>query len=369
MKKINETKKVLLKALVENDDTSKLTSVVEEEAKLIKSMLVSHNEVVLEEDAILSIKGEQNYNVVSALCGICTIMGKPKSRKTMLATLIIGNFLNTVNSNGIFDTKVPKKKKLILFFDTEQSRSHIIKIYSRVKSIAQTDDIDNLLIFSLREFDPQERVKRIEMVIKKFRDTFLVVIDGIRDLVFDINSMTESTLITTKLMQWAEENKLHIINVIHQNKSDNNARGSLGTELMNKSDSIISVAHIDSKSSLVKAVKTRDKEFSPFGFEVNEFGVPYLVDNITKSCTKRARKIFTMENISLDEHRNFLNKLFPDGLVVGYSNLKNQLKSEWITKGYELGDAVIVKLIKFYADNGLIFKDGSTRPSKYLVVL
>jgi hypothetical protein len=335
---------------------------------LIKSTYVSPDDDILEEEVILSIKGEHNYNAVSALGGICTIMGKPKSRKTMFLSLLIGNFINPINNYGILNSKMPEKKK-ILVFDTEQSRRHIKRIYSRVEKIAQTEDVNNLLVFSLRQFNPAERVKLIEVLINHFKDAFLVIIDGIRDLVFDINNISESTILTSKLMSWSKENNIHIINVIHQNKSDNNARGHLGTELTNKSDSVISVASVDSKTSVVKAVKTRDMEFNTFSFEVDSDGIPFLLDNTTGQVTKKTRKIFTMENISLDEHRNFLNRLFLDGLVVGYSNLKSRLKNEWIASGFELGDAIIVKLIKFYSEYGLIFKDGSTRPSKYLIVL
>ena len=75
-----------------------------------------------------------------------------------------------------------------------------------------------------------------------------------------------------------------------------------------------------------------------------------------------------MENIDLNEHKKFLNKTFPEGEIRGYSILKNLLKSEWANIGYEMGDAIVVKLIKFYTHNGLIFKDGNTRPGKYLIV-
>jgi hypothetical protein len=70
----------------------------EDASRLIKSMYVSPNDNILEEEVILSIKGEYNYNAVSALGGICTIMGKPKSRKTMFLSLLIGNFINPINN-------------------------------------------------------------------------------------------------------------------------------------------------------------------------------------------------------------------------------------------------------------------------------
>ena len=311
MKELSEASKILLRALAEENDNDLVNSQSDYVLDMVKRMLVDPNEVVLNDDVILKIRGEKGYNDVSALGGICTIMGKPKSRKTMFLSLIIGNFINPINSFEILNAKVPKRKK-ILVFDTEQSRRHVKMIYSRVMSIAKTNNVSDLLIFSLREFNPAERAKRVEMVINYYKDAFLVIIDGIRDLVFDINSISESTILTSNLLKWSEEKKIHIINVIHQNKSDNNARGHLGTELMNKSDSIISVASIDSKTSIVKAVKTRDLAFSPFEFEVDDFGVPFIIAKVLSLVPIKTRKIFVMENIDLNEHKKFLNRYYDE---------------------------------------------------------
>ena len=61
-----------------------------------------------------------------------------------------------------------------------------------------------------------------------------MVIDGIRDLVYDINSPSEATCVISKLMQWTDEYQIHLHTILHQNKSDENARGHIGTEINNK---------------------------------------------------------------------------------------------------------------------------------------
>ena len=46
-------------------------------------------------------------------------------------------------------------------------------------------------------------------------DIGLVIIDGIRDMVYDINSPGESTRIISRLMQWTDDRQIHILSLIH----------------------------------------------------------------------------------------------------------------------------------------------------------
>ena len=52
-------------------------------------------------------------------------------------------------------------------------------------------------------------------------DIGLVIIDGIRDMVYDINSPGESTRIISKLMQWTDDRQIHIpVSYTHLKASD-----------------------------------------------------------------------------------------------------------------------------------------------------
>ena len=75
----------------------------------------------------------------------------------------------------------------------------------------------------------------------------LVVIDGIRDMVYDINSSSESTKVISLLMTWTGERNIHIHTILHQNKGDEHARGHIGTELSNKAETVLQVEK-DSKN-------------------------------------------------------------------------------------------------------------------------
>jgi hypothetical protein len=65
----------------------------------------------------------------------------------------------------------------------------------------------------------------------------LVIFDGIRDVVGDINNYEEAQNTIGQLLKVASEYKTCIVCVLHQNKAaeDKTLRGALGTELQNKS--------------------------------------------------------------------------------------------------------------------------------------
>ena len=68
---------------------------------------------------------------------------------------------------------------------------------------------------------------------------------------------------------------------MHQNKSDNNARGHIGTELINKAETVLSITknESDENISVVEPQQCRNKEPRPFAFEINEDGMPIIAEN------------------------------------------------------------------------------------------
>ncbi len=77
-------------------------------------------------------------------------------------------------------------------------------------------------MLALRKFSPKLRLAIVEQAIGTIPDLGLVIIDGIRDFLYDINSSSESTDIISKFMQWTDDRQIHIHTVLHQNKNDDN---------------------------------------------------------------------------------------------------------------------------------------------------
>ena len=129
-------------------------------------------------------------------------IGKAKSKKTfnvsaMTAAALSGKKVLTYEAN------LPEGKNKILYVDTEQSKAHCKKTLARILALAYLPEgIDNerLEFLSLRKYTPKERIEIIECALATTEGIGLVIIDGVRDLLFDINAPLEATQITSILM-------------------------------------------------------------------------------------------------------------------------------------------------------------------------
>ena len=177
---------------------------------------------------ILKVHG----SVIGTLGNFSASIGKAKSKKTFNVSAIVAAALK----NGTvlrYAAELP-----------EQSPYVWLKVMKRILRMAGLpDDRDSgyLEFLALRKYTPEQRISIVEQAIYHSPDIGLVIIDGIRDMVYDINSPGESTRIISKLMQWTDDRQIHIHTILHQNKGDENARGHIGTELNNKAETVLLV--------------------------------------------------------------------------------------------------------------------------------
>lgn len=227
------------------------------------------------------IKGQ----LVGSLGNFSIISGKPKSRKSFLVSAIVASVLR-----GSFGELTSPLNGMVLYADTEQGETHCAKLIERVANASGLLDIDvneRLYFLTLREANTTERLRLIEEAIESLSGMGLefVVIDGIRDLVYDINNPEESTKIIDKLMEWTAKHDLHILCVLHENKINSSLRGHLGTEGANKAETVIHVELVDSHFSKVEPSYTRNKEFEPIMLQVNDEGEMSFTD-----CSEKKTK-------------------------------------------------------------------------------
>lgn len=187
----------------------------------------------------------------------------------------------------------------------------------------------------------------------------MVIIDGIRDLIHDINSPSESLDIINELMRWSSYYELHIHTVLHLNKGDDNTRGHIGSELNNKAETILQISKSveNGRISEVRAMHIRDREFTPFAFEIGEDSLPRLVKDHQFKMSKRDRLSSYMD-MTEQQHRTALEVAFPDNYVPGYQMLLDALKRGYDSIGYSRGRNTLVGLCKFLIQNEAIVKDG-----------
>ena len=90
-------------------------------------------------------------------------------------------------------------------------------------------------VFNVRSLHWEERMRLFRTAVRKYQPA-LVVLDGVRDLLADINDGIRAQEVVEELMKLAQETDCCMVCVLHQNKGaeDRNPRGWIGTELMNK---------------------------------------------------------------------------------------------------------------------------------------
>ena len=83
-------------------------------------------------------------------------------------------------------------------------------------------------------------------------------------------------------MEWSANYNCHIINVIHQNYGSVKMTGHLGSFLEKKCETHIELeANTVNKDWItVKCKRSRGYPFGTFSFEVNELGLPVMVNDL-----------------------------------------------------------------------------------------
>ncbi len=171
-----------------------------------------------------------NGAVIGTLGNFSASTGKAKSRKTFNVTALTAAALK----NGevlAYIGEMPEDKRTVLYIDTEQSPYHCQRVIWRILRLAGLpvdSHPDNFKFASLRPYSPEQRLSMIDHAIATTPGIGLVIIDGIRDLMYDINNATEATNVITRLMSWTDRYQIHIHTVLHQNKADDNVRGHIG---------------------------------------------------------------------------------------------------------------------------------------------
>lgn len=284
--------------------------------------------------------------------------GKAKSKKTFnISAMVAAAVTNTTVLN--YRACLPEGKRKILYFDTEQSKYHCHNVLERIyklSGLSVKKDDPRLLFWGLREYTPKLRIALIDYALRKYQEVGLVIIDGLRDLMYDINNGKEATDVMTVLMAWTSVYDLHIHTVLHLNKNDNNPRGHIGTELENKAETVLIISKNLQNNSIseVRPMHMRDKEFSTFAFHIDDNKLPVLDNGISVTVVKRREK--SLVSLDNEVHQEILSKAFKNNSPTRYSDLVEMVSRAYEDAGYKRGTNGIKDLLKLLSGKGIIVK-------------
>ncbi len=339
--------------------------------QLINKAFVDYSEALVAPPTIMSI----NEQPVATLGNFSLITGKAKARKTFYVSYAIGS-LQASDPGSVIQVEHSLGDFEVLYFDTEQSKHKVIEVAQRICRLNNVNmPYNRLKVFALRPFSVYERLEIIQSVIYSNPQAKLVVIDGARDLVHSINNEEEASKISNLFLKWTAERNIHIITVLHQNKSENdtNARGHLGSELVNKAETTLSVKNQKGGTSLVTCSYSRDLEFPSFTFKVNEQGLPEIVNGnstVFRASPEAICNYGDPQEVSEEKRQEILQNLSQGSEQYKYQDLVNSISEAVLNvTGEDIGQTASKRYKVYFEEKSQIIKHGKDRsPSSYYTI-
>ena len=263
------------------------TVVTPELIALDKDRVTSESDVS-EEEYIYKFKGVPCF----PRCDLSTLTGAAKVGKTNVAAMLMAC---SVKRQVLSFERISDDPIKVMWFDTEQSLSttkHILT--DRVGKLIGQDHFpdENFFVYNVRQHTPSERVEMLALAIDTYKPDICFV-DGIADLMNDINSGPESVTLMQRLLTIASVNKCNITIMIHLNRSGErlNLRGWIGTVMLQKSYEVFSCDKRNNNRtfSLDLSFSRRYYVESPMYYEFDEVGLPYEVDAPSESNSKKSK--------------------------------------------------------------------------------
>ena len=219
---------------------------------------------------------------------LVAVSGKAKSGKTFVCSILMTCGISTSPSEGgvrqvLSLERVDDEPLSVMWYDTEQSEESTQDILkNRILPMTGIGEgefpEERFQIFNVRGESYADRLKMLEVAVPRYKPD-LVILDGIRDLVADINDGVVAQDVVERLMRLASDNRCCMVCVLHQNKSaeDKNLRGWIGTELKNKAFEVYECAKSSEHIFTWAQTDTRKYDITDkVQFSVDEDGIPYL---------------------------------------------------------------------------------------------
>lgn len=279
--------------------------------------------------------------IILTLGSLLVITGKPKARKSTYLHTFLGSAIKGESVWGIRAT-LPEERKKVVLIDTEQS---LYDLHTSVKRMSRNFGIDLsgnfFTVYTARALEVASIMTLIETICKNNPDCSLIAVDGLVDLVNDINDVREAKSSVNFLKNIADSYNVAILGVLHQNKATNFSLGHLGSFLSRFAQSELSVVKNEDGSSTLESTFLRSAD---------------SIEPITIGWDKANERYDTLESISLGALRysesSILEEIFNGKLALTYKELTSRAKTVVPETGYYIEK----KLIPYWYDTGLLKK-------------
>ena len=215
-------------------------------------------------------------------CDVSVLTGLQKTGKTNVASMLM---TGCVQKNVLALERQSEQPLKVMWIDTEQSLATTKRILNdrvgKMIGLAKFPD-EQFFVFNMRRRTPKERRDQIALAIETYSPD-ICIIDGVADIIDDINSGTDSTELMQQLLTLAQENKCNITANIHLNRTGDkfNLRGWLGTLMLQKSYEVFNCERLaDNQTFSVEMLFSRlCRPCEEMYYRIDDQGLPYTTKN------------------------------------------------------------------------------------------
>lgn len=273
---------------------------------------------------------------------IAAIKAKSKSGKSFVCSI----FASVVLGTPWGDLQPTFEGGRVLYFDTEQNRLNTAKLAKRVHALCNFDihsNSDKFKCYALRQMNMENRLPFIKKRIEEEKPA-LAVIDGIVDLLQDFNDIKQSSDVIQALMQISADNDCSVLFVLHENKTDTNMRGHIGSMAVQKCSDVFEVVK-NVATFNVSVSECRNIPISDFSFAIDSYGIPRPMQ--TQKQLQAAEKTAVKEA----KFRQVFAEIFSaKGMsIIKYSDLVSMAKLHFAVE-----DRQAKENIKWAKENGIL---------------
>lgn len=206
--------------------------------ELLHSLAYNPNYRPPDDVATFKINGE----CIGSLGSFSVISGMPKGGKSLfiksaLSSYVIGQKFN-------IELRPDLRRPWVGYFDTESSDYEFYKGMELIKQFSGKDIPGTMAAFHTRRCSSVENKILIELFIKKFNPSILVI-DGLLDLLVNFNDERESRELIDWLKSITDNNQIFILGVIHTGKKEGFTLGHLGSMVDRYAQSVLEVVKDD----------------------------------------------------------------------------------------------------------------------------
>jgi hypothetical protein len=270
--------------------------------KVLSSRWSIKNVAAKKEWSMFIRNGKKRFRVAGP-GSIILIAGPPK---TVKSTVLSGIIASALMSREFLNISFYNKGKKVIVFDTEQDETEVDSMNRVMYTMMETaEDQPNYHHYQTSDLTFRERADTIMKIVAELEmetpgDIGMIVIDGARDLIKDINDWGEASFLTDFLKALRNKTRACIATVMHQTKQYKFVRGAAGSELENKISALIEVSKEETDGRILFGVEVKyvrgASGVPKYNFFFNDNGMPVITgeESYADKTMELIEKIETM---------------------------------------------------------------------------